>query len=281
MNIAEILKDYPRGTSLYSSTFGELRLWYVLSCSLYPIYCKVISSGSIVSFAEDGKRNITDAEPTLFPSKEQRDWSKFNMNTKVNDEETECQLKQSENVLVYNDIEQNYKRIPFNVELAKKIVNGKVKGRIVTMEGRKVRIVCWDKKPIDERAMDFPIVALLQNDCEGEMLNTYTEEGLASFPNYKNRYNLIIEVPTYYHDYSNFVPQKWQPCLVRDSEEDEWWVQVCAGKDIDGEFLFYVYDGDIETWKYCLPLSKVTERLIGTTKSYEELIEELDENGKD
>lgn len=96
MNIAEILKDCPRGTSLYSSTFGELRLWYVLSCSLYPIYCKVISSGSIVSFAEDGKRNITDAEPTLFPSKEQRDWSKFG----VTDQKQKPELKPFDKVLV-------------------------------------------------------------------------------------------------------------------------------------------------------------------------------------
>lgn len=274
MNIAEILKDYPRGTSLYSSTFGELRLWYVLSCSLYPIYCKVISSGSIVSFAEDGKRNITDAEPTLFPSKEQRDWSKFNMNTKVNDEETECQLKQSENVLVYNDIEQNYKRIPFNVELAKKIVNGKVKGRIVTMEGRKVRIVCWDKKPIDERAMDFPIVALLQNDCEGEMLNTYTEEGLASSPNYKNRYNLIIEIPNY-KDYSNFEPKKYQPCLVRNGEDCLWGIQVYSHTDYQGKKLFY--DGCyLRQFTNVLPLSEVTKRLICTKKSYEELIDKLE-----
>lgn len=274
MNIAEILKDYPRGTSLYSSTFGELRLWYVLSCSLYPIYCKVISSGSIVSFAEDGKRNITDAEPTLFPSKEQRDWSKFNMNTKVNDEETECQLKQSENVLVYNDIEQNYKRIPFNVELAKKIVNGKVKGRIVTMEGRKVRIVCWDKKPIDERAMDFPIVALLQNDCEGEMLNTYTEEGLASFPNYKNRYNLITEIPNY-KDYSNFEPKKYQPCLVRNGEDCLWGIQVYSHTDYQGKKLFY--DGCyLRQFTNVLPLSEVTKRLICTKKSYEELIDKLE-----
>lgn len=279
MNIAEILKDYPRGTSLYSSTFGELRLWYVLSCSLYPIYCKVISSGSIVSFAEDGKRNITDAEPTLFPSKEQRDWSEFNMNTKVNDEETECQLKQSENVLVYNDIEQNYKRIPFNVELAKKIVNGKVKGRIVTMEGRKVRIVCWDKKPIDERAMDFPIVALLQNDCEGEMLNTYTKEGLASSPNYKNRYNLIIEIPNY-KDYSNFEPKKYQPCLVRNGEDCLWGIQVYSHTDYQGKKLFY--DGCyLRQFTNVLPLSEVTKRLICTKKSYEELIDKLDGNGQD
>lgn len=174
-----------------------------------------------------------------------------------------------------------FKKIPFDLELAKKITNKEAKGRIVTQEGKKVRIICWDKKPVDEKAHEYPIVALIQNDYNGEMSQTFTAEGAACYPNYKSRYDLIIEIPTYYRDYSNFVPQKWQPCLVRDSEEDEWWVQVCAGKDIDGEILFYVYDGDTETWKYCLPLSKVTARLIGTTKSYEELIEELDENGKD
>lgn len=36
------------------------------------------------------------------------------------------------------------------------------------------------------------------------------------------------------------------------------------------------------TWRQVLPLSKVTERLIGTRESYEELIQELDnEQGKD
>lgn len=169
-----------------------------------------------------------------------------------------------------------FKRVPFNLELAKKITNKEAKGRIVTQEGKKVRIICWDKKPVDEKAHEYPIVALIQNDYNGEMSQTFTAEGAACYPNYKSRYDLIIEIPTYYRDYSNFVPQKWQPCLVRDGEEDEWWVQVCAGKDIDGEFLFYVYDGDIETWKYRLPLSKITEQLLGTTKSYEELIQELD-----
>lgn len=169
-----------------------------------------------------------------------------------------------------------FKKIPFDLELAKKITNKEVKGRIVTREGKKVRIICWDKKPVDEKAHEYPIVALIQNDYNGEMSQTFTAEGAACYPNYKSRYDLIIEIPTYYRDYSNFMPQKWQPCLVRDGEEDEWWVQVCAGKDIDGEFLFYVYDGDTETWKYCLPLSKITEQLLGTSKSYEQLIQELD-----
>lgn len=104
MNIAEILKKCPKGTKLYSSIFGELSLLYVLSCSLYPIYCKVIRSGSTVSFTEDGKRNITDAEPTLFPSKDQRDWSKFivpdQVPDQVNDQETKHQFKPFDKVLV-------------------------------------------------------------------------------------------------------------------------------------------------------------------------------------
>ena len=95
MNIAEILYECPSGTKLYSSIFGELSLLYVLPCSPYPIYCKVIRSGSTVSFTEDGKRNITDAEPTLFPSKDQRDWSKFGVPNKH-------QFKPFDKVLVRN-----------------------------------------------------------------------------------------------------------------------------------------------------------------------------------
>ena len=167
------------------------------------------------------------------------------------------------------------KKIPFDLELAKKITQNEAKGRIVTRDGCQARIVCFNRNE-----KEWPIIALVKILENYESVIICKSNG--AYSNFEEKdLDLLIEVPTYYRDYSNFVPQKWQPCLVRDGEEDEWWVQVCAGKDIDGEFLFYVYDGDIETWKYCLPLSKVTERLIGTTKSYEQLIEELDRNGKD
>lgn len=169
-----------------------------------------------------------------------------------------------------------FKKIPFDLELAKKITNKEVKGKIVTEDNLTARIVCFDMKfGVDK------ILATLVDCGDYEIGVRCNLDGTCRDDRKEDKFNLHIEVPTYYRDYTNFVPQKWQPCLVRDSEEDEWWVQVCAGKDIDGEILFYVYDGDIETWKYCLPLSKVTERLIGTTKSYEQLIEELDRNGKD
>lgn len=174
-----------------------------------------------------------------------------------------------------------FKRVPFNLELAKKITNVEVKGHIVTRDGRQARIICFDRKETDD-IFDPPknIVALVTNKDGSEGVFAVRDDGMILL-NEETDYDLLIEVPTYNRDYSNFIPQKWQPCLVRDSEEDEWWVQVCAGKDIDGEILFYVYDGDIETWKYCLPLSKVTEQLLGTSKSYEQLIKELDGHGQD
>lgn len=122
----------------------------------------------------------------------------------------------------------NYKHIPFNIELAKKIAKREIKGRIVTLDGREVRIVCWDKKPIEE----YPIVVLVQNTyTSGEMLYACTKEGLVICQNYKNNYNLILEIPTYHKDYSNFIPQKNQACLVRDYTHPKWSVAVCVGKD--------------------------------------------------
>lgn len=96
MNIAEILKDCPKGTKLYSPIYGELSLLSVQLAFNYSICCRVVRSGNIVDFTKKGKMNPTDAEPTLFPSKDQRDWSKFG----VTDQESKHQFKPFDKVLV-------------------------------------------------------------------------------------------------------------------------------------------------------------------------------------
>lgn len=102
MNIAEILKNCPNGTKLYSPIYGELSLAGapITTPSTYPIYCYVISSGKVVSFTKDGKSNTTDAELTLFPSKTQRDWSKFGVTDQTTDQKQETELKPFDKVLV-------------------------------------------------------------------------------------------------------------------------------------------------------------------------------------
>lgn len=77
INIAEILKDYPKRTKLYSSLFGNVTLEKVDTSITVPI--KVIDSlNSYNCFTKTGlyyKR--ANAECLLFPSSEMRDWTKF------------------------------------------------------------------------------------------------------------------------------------------------------------------------------------------------------------
>lgn len=80
INIAEILRDMPKGTKLYSPLFGEVKFEEVVSDNTFPI--KVLSkvpNSPIGSFTENGfyYGDIEDAEPVLYPSSKMRCWNKF------------------------------------------------------------------------------------------------------------------------------------------------------------------------------------------------------------
>lgn len=168
-----------------------------------------------------------------------------------------------------------FKKIPFDIELAKKITNKEVKGRIVTRDGCQARIVCFER---NEKG--WPIIALVKILENYESVIICKSNG--AYSNFEEKdLDLLIEIPTYYRDYSNFEPQKWQPCLVRDNEKHLWGVQVYAFTNCQGKMLFYNDEGYLRPYSKVLPLSKVTKRLIGTTKSYEELIKDFDGKGKD
>lgn len=165
-----------------------------------------------------------------------------------------------------------FKKVPFNLELAKKITKKETEGRIVTEDGLTARIVCFDLK-----YGGCKILAALV-DCGDYEIGVRCElDGTCRDVRRENKFNLHIEVPTGYRDRSNFVPQKWQLCLVRNNALSKWVVAVCARKDKKtGKILFYNEYGGTNVWRHCLPLSKATQRLIGTKKSYEVLIKELD-----
>ena len=83
IDLTKILEGCPVGTKLYSSIFGELSFVAIHNCyDKYPIelqaYNKSTHSTVEVTYAEDGRSScIFDGECTIFPSKDQRDWSKF------------------------------------------------------------------------------------------------------------------------------------------------------------------------------------------------------------
>lgn len=79
INIADILKDKPKGTKLYSSACGK--------CNLEEVYdksFKISFYNSKFGFMNGGEGHLDkngklydDGECVVFPSKEMRDWSKF------------------------------------------------------------------------------------------------------------------------------------------------------------------------------------------------------------
>ena len=76
LNLVEILKDCPKGTKLYSTVLGDVIFDEIDMNSNHPIVTS--HSGGFERFAKDGKLYYAcDGECVLFPSKEQRDWSKF------------------------------------------------------------------------------------------------------------------------------------------------------------------------------------------------------------
>ena len=83
IDLTKILKDCPSGTKLYSPIFGEVIFERIDDKNDYPIKAKCKSKKvddwmDHISFTKEGLfLNRIDAECTLFPDEEQRNWSKF------------------------------------------------------------------------------------------------------------------------------------------------------------------------------------------------------------
>ena len=74
LNIAEILKDKPKGTKLYSPLFGKCTFLNIYDSQIYISH----HTDTVSSFYSNGTYfEFSEAEPLLFPSKEMHDWSKF------------------------------------------------------------------------------------------------------------------------------------------------------------------------------------------------------------
>ena len=115
LNLVEILKDCPKGTTLYSPVYEYVELVSVSldECAKYPIEIKDrygVSDG----ITKDGRiYEEFHGECMLFPSKEQRDWSKFNVksNKPKFDPKT---LKPFDRVLVRDGNLGNWKNLFFS-----------------------------------------------------------------------------------------------------------------------------------------------------------------------
>ena len=78
IDLTKILKDCPKGTKLYSTIFGEVEFEHIETDFRHQYVIIELKDLLLERITFDGKLyNCYDGECTLFPSKEQRDWSKF------------------------------------------------------------------------------------------------------------------------------------------------------------------------------------------------------------
>lgn len=85
-------------------------------------------------------------------------------------------------------------KVPFDVEMAKNITDGEIPGKIVTRDGRRARIACWNYKSLSG---EYPLLALIENGIFEDQ-ELYTLKGKEkSFIEEACDSDLMLEIPEY------------------------------------------------------------------------------------
>lgn len=233
INIAEILRDMPKGIKLYSPLFGKCECIDV-DHSEYPITIKVQRTNCTIAkgFMKDGRyfNGFEDARCLLFPSAEMRDWSKFFKRGDVVFNEP------SGLVAIFDGwVGDDYTE--FNTTI-NRIKNGDF----------------WGEEEV----------------CETEFFAKVTDEERAEFiaaaeKHYGGRYNpktLQVDPVKVSKPMCSFKP--FQKVLVRDAKDEVWKADYFSHYEEDDKIAPYVCVGSY--FKQCIPYEG-SEHLLGTDKS--------------
>lgn len=131
----------------------------------------------VLCFEDDKQVTVTDGE-TLYETAE-------GISPKENNWKSTVEVFDNKGDMIMNNIFQ----IGFDLEIAKKIINGEINGRIKTRNGSNAKIICWDCKG------DWPICALIEIIGENKEISMqYHINGIYSYAVSESDYDLILEV---------------------------------------------------------------------------------------
>lgn len=231
INIAEKLKNCPKGTKLYSSLFGKVELLSVDDDCDFPITVRTDEKKEKACFTKEGCYHscYSDAECVLFPSSKMRDWNKF--------------FKPGD-VLVhwYHGLGVIFKEwidayISFKVSICQ-LKNGGFAKR-----DEKVFMSEDFSKASDEQRDKF--IADMEKFFGGK----YNPETLSVEPvNSKSPFRPFDKV------------------LVRDTDEQTWCANYFSHYKKDPDYPYVCING---SYRYCIPY-ECNEHILGTTDPYTE-----------
>lgn len=297
INIAEILKDKPQGTKLYSPLFGNV---YLLSVDVKAGIIRITphrENESIVIFFSDGRYyNYPESEPLLFPSKEMQDWSKFawkkgdvlvsnDSTTKVIfngwKDDTYTLFRGAYALITHNDgkIEFgsdslifetcNYKGIEveddaqFYINYIERKLGGKL--NLETLEIEKPAYKYGDIVLVDDTYLRESPVVLSPSDIKTSRPTTDSErqqlfDALAKEGKaWDAKKKMIVDLKPNVDELKPF-----DKVLVRNDKEDQWSANIFSYQVRDN--MYYCL-GECY-WRYCIPYEG-NESLLGTTKDVE------------
>lgn len=233
INIAEILRDMPKGTKLYSPLFGTVTLECCdINSKDYPIRT-TLHNGSCTSFSPHGTflRGFESAETVLFPSSEIRDWSKFFKRGDV------VYNPNSKMLAIFDGWASDY-YAEFNTTINYYADHRFGEEEVCSTE-------CFSKATNEERAK---FIAAAEKHYGGK----YNPETLQVEP-------VKVVEPKY-----SFKP--FDKVLVRDREDDVWKADFFSNYVEDDESLPYICVGSL--YKLCIPYEG-NEHLLGTNNNPE------------
>lgn len=233
INIAEILRDCPKGIKLYSPLFGKCELGEISNDNKYPILITAQkAAGRVVeSFKKDGSyfEGFEDTETMIFPSVEMRLWDKFFKRGDVVFNEY------SGLVAIFDGwVNDDYTEFNTTINLIEK-------GNF------------WGEEEV----------------CDTECFTKATDEKRAAFiaaaeKHFGGKYNPETLQVEPVEPKCSFKP--FQKVLVRDEEDEVWKADYFSHYEEGDEIAPYVCVGSY--YKLCIPYEG-SEHLLGTNKSPE------------
>ena len=280
LDLTEILKDCPEGTEFYSSIYGNVKFKRINKEDIkHPI--EFYTLNDYHDAAADGRHlYMFDGECTFFPSKDQRDWSKWQRpfvdgDIVYYDKFVSIFKKWGDSTLFYSHI---------SIEVNSGETKDRCFGKFIRKESRfateeektKLFQVIKDngyKWNVEEKKLEklivpkFKVGDKVRNKANGRMTGTifalYEEVYEVKNP-LGNEFSIdFISQDNYELLPNKFDPKTLQPfdkVLARDSEEQSW--EACIYSHMN-ECENYPFTASLIKWRYCIPYNNDTKHLVG------------------
>lgn len=232
INIAEILKEKPKDTMLWSPIFGKVTFSRFTKSLFGEPLIAIVTDSHFWCFTKEGKfesENQAQAEMTIFPSKKMKDWSKFAW--KEGDILVNTTDKFFPKIVVFKKfVDEDYTTFESTCGLTSET-------KLVKYSIQSTLSYCKMKNEDDVRITKEKIDELIR------------EEEAANSPDH--------------------TLQPFDKVLVRDSERGHWKPNLFGFKSKE-EDDDYPYATLSCCYAQCIPYNEKTKHLLGTTEPYKE-----------